>query len=326
MGKNESDLNFCTLFDSNYLSQGITMINSLLKVNKKAQIFVAAMDNKAYEYLNNISDLRLTVIKIIDIENEYKDLKKIKSTRSKAEYYFTSKGFICQYVLSKNIYLKSVTYIDSDLYFFSDPQPIFDELVEASVGITKHNFHWLSSFQKKYGNFNAGWITFKNNNQGLKCLNDWKQNCLEWCFGYLEGEKYADQKYLNTWPKNHKGVKIIKNIGANVATWNVKNFKISYDNERILVNNVPLIFYHFANLKQLDERTFSSSLHRVFVPLKGVLLYQIYLPYVKLLVQNNFYGNQIQAKKDLQGEGLVSGIIKISRELRNLLFPDKIII
>jgi len=49
MGKNESDLNFCTLFDSNYLSQGITMINSLLKVNKKAQILVVAMDNKAYE-------------------------------------------------------------------------------------------------------------------------------------------------------------------------------------------------------------------------------------------------------------------------------------
>ena len=47
-------MTFCTLFDSSYLAQGLTMINSLLKVNPDYTIYIAAMDEECYKSLNKM--------------------------------------------------------------------------------------------------------------------------------------------------------------------------------------------------------------------------------------------------------------------------------
>ena len=77
----------------------------------------------------------------------------------------------------------------------------------------------------------------------------------------VEKERFGDQKYLNKWPTLYKKLKIIENIGANVAIWNIKNYKWSL-NDRVYVNNTPLIFYHFANIFQIDNYRFNTNLSR----------------------------------------------------------------
>ena len=93
-----------------------------------------------------------------------------------------------------------------------------------------------------------------------------------------------------------------------------------------MVNNKPLIFYHFANLKQVDQNLFSTDLSRVFVSLKGVLLDWIYKPYAKLLLQNKLGTFQIKAKKDNHVAGFKLIIREFSRKLRAAFYSDKIYI
>lgn len=321
MGKIKSDLNFCTLFDSNYFAQGVTMINSLFRANKEAQIFVAAMDMKAYNLLSKIDDSRLRIIRIAEIEELYKDFKNTKSSRSIPEYYYSSKGFICHYFLSKNNHLDSITYIDSDLYFFSNPQPIFDELQGASVGITRHNFHWLCLHQKKYGVFNAGWVTFKNDKQGLQCLEDWMQDCINWCFGYLDGEKYADQKYLNAWQKKYSGVQIIQSKGANAAPWNIKKYSLKILKNSIHVDEDILIFYHFSNLKKISPKTYKTNLSRVFVRTKGIIKDRMYIPYINELSKNEIDSRQMKIKNN-NNISFFQKIRSFERSLRTIFYKD----
>jgi hypothetical protein len=322
MGKNQKQLDFCTLFDSNYLAQGFTMIDSLLNANKSAIIYVAVMDHLCYKNLKIRENSRVKVISIDEIEQQYPNLKNTKINRTKPEYYYSCKGFVCHYVLSINPDLKSITYIDSDLCFFSDPNPIFDELEGASVGVTKHNFHWLCSHQKKYGLFNAGWVTFMTNQQGMKCLEEWMEDCVNWCYAYLEDEKYADQKYLNAWSKKYSGVKVIQSKGANVAPWNIKNYNLKLLNGQIFVDNDVLIFYHFSNLIRLNPKEFKTNLSRVFVKTKGVIRDHLYRPYIQCLVKNEL--KEVFKINKSKSFSFKEKIRSIERTLRTILYNDRI--
>ena len=65
---------------------------------------------------------------------------------------------------------------------------------------------------KRFGKFNVGWLTFKNDEIAIKCLKNWGNNCINWCYDYVEDNKYADQKYLDDWPKDYENVKFFFKI------------------------------------------------------------------------------------------------------------------
>lgn len=310
---------FCTFFDSNYLAQGLSMINSLFKVTKESIIYVFPTDDASLFALNNLIDPRLKVISLSEIKNEFPEIENIKKERSVAEFSYTFKGFICQYIFNNYKSFDFLTYLDSDLFFFSSPMPIFKELKNSSVGITSHNFHWLNYHQKKYGDFNAGWISFKNNKEAFKCLEEWRRDCTDWCFAYLEADKYADQKYLNSWPKKYTGVNVIKNKGANVAPWNVKKFNLKFLNGEIYIDNHKLIFYHFSNLIQIKKNIFKTNLSRVFVKTNGILKYKIYIPYIKSLISNNY---KVILSKNKNNFSFTKRILEIEKKIRGVFFND----
>lgn len=321
MGEKKPRIVFCTFFDSNYLAQGLSMINSLFDVRRESIIYVTPTDEKAMLVLNNLNDHRLRIISLTEIKKKFPELEKIKKKRSIAEFSYTLKSFICQYIFNSSENFDFLTYLDSDLFFFSSPQHIFKELENSSIGLTSHNFHWLTNHQKKYGNFNAGWITFKNDSTALKCLEEWRKDCTIWCYSYLEGEKYADQKYLNKWPKSYEGVKVIKNKGANVAPWNIKNFRIKFKNGLIYVDNYKLIFFHFSNLKQTKKNIFVTNLSRVFVRTNGILKDKIYIPYIEKLILNNYNTLVTKNKTEFSWK---TKILAIEKRIRSLIFNDKI--
>ena len=182
---------------------------------------------------------------------------------------------------------------------------------------------------EKYGKYNVGWVSFRNNANGLKCLEDWRQDCVRWCYDKLEDGKFGDQKYLDSWPDKYAGIKVINNIGANVAPWNVGRYRLHRDSStnKITVNNYDLIFYHFAGFKQLDNENYITNVSRYFVSLKGILRNSIYLPYVKKLREyNNAIGQNILIKnrKEYLASDIMQLIKNISRNIRKNIYKDNI--
>ena len=318
-------MNFCTHFDCNYLPHALSLANSLSRNLNSFNLFLICMDDTSFKYLESNRPENSIPIHFTEMENYFKDLKTAKQNRNRIEYFFTCTPAVCNYIIKNNKGIDFLTYLDSDLYFFSSPQVIFDEIGEKSISIIEHRFNWITSRQRKFGIYNVGWITFKNDSDGRKCLDDWMKNCVEWCYQKVEKKRFADQKYLDDWPNIYQNVCVIKNVGANVATWNIGSYKISEREGEIFVGDQKLVFYHFANLIQTGQKSFKTNLSRVFVKLKGVLKENIYLPYLLELNRNNVLSKKIVPKKDNHfKKNLLRMIATFSRKLRDFCYKDTI--
>jgi hypothetical protein len=219
------------------------------------------------------------LIPLDELEAIDTQLAKVRPTRNLVEYYFTSKASLLKYVLSINKNCERVTYLDADLYFFSDPAPLDDEIASGSVAIIEHRFSPSNESMNKFGRFNAGWISIRNNIMGRQCVEWWRKSCLEWCYDYIEGDLYADQKYLDKMPKLFNAT-IVSNIGANLAPWNIGNFDLSYKDENLFVDSQPVIFFHFQGLKKLLAPYVESGLALYHQKLTTVSRNYLFIPYM----------------------------------------------
>ena len=150
-------------------------------------------------------------------------------------------------------------------------------------------------------------------------------DCSNWCFGYLEGQKYGDQKYLDLWREKYKSVKVIETKGANLAPWNIKKYSIKTKGDKILIDDDILIFYHFSKLHQVSHNQFKTNLNRVFVSTGGVIKDKIYLPYITELIRH-----QRPFKKALSNSNkektLMGKLLNLERKIRDYFFEDIILI
>ena len=280
--------NFCTLFDSYYLTRGIALYRSLDLYCVNFHLYIFAFDGNSFKELNSLNLANATIIPLEDFESP--DLLLAKSGRTFAEYCWTCSASTIWYSINK-YELDSCTYLDADILFFSSPQPIFDEIGRSSIGITKHNFSkdWEESLI--YGQYCVQFIYFRNDKYGMEALNWWMQKCIEWCFAKLEDTRYGDQKYLDYFEEKFGHVCVIENIGTGVAPWNINNYSLiqKSKNETVFMQTYSglsgrLIFYHFQGLKMTEMDNYIYCEASVgAIPKKA--LQCIYVPYIQNLHQ-----------------------------------------
>jgi len=310
-------LNFCTLFDSNYLSRGIVLYDSLVKQCADFQLFVFAFDKKCHEILIDLNLPNLTPISLEVYEDE--ELLSVKKGRTIAEYCWTNTPSTVWYVLN-HFDVDHCTYLDADMVFYSNPLPLYLEMGEKSVLITEHRYTNPEGIEEKAGRFNVQYITFKNNIQGREVCLWWRNACLEWCFDKFEDGKFGDQKYLDDWPTRFRGIHILKHEGGGLATWNIQQYR-SFTNKsgQLFVKSLatgslsPAIFFHFHALKFYKDNI--VYLTPDLLPKDSIS--NFYFPYVNLLLdKRKFLKSQYT---DFEPDGL----LKPSPQ-RPLSFRDKL--
>jgi ABC-type polysaccharide/polyol phosphate export permease len=245
---------FCTLFDRNYLTRGIALYRSLERHARDFRLFVVCMDDDTHETLTRLSLPKMTLVRLSEFEDP--ELLKAKATRSAIEYYWTCTPSVPLYVMERHPEAEIVTYIDSDMYFESDPQALYDEMGSDAVMIHEHRFPPRFAHFAENGIYNVGWVSFRNDARGLAVARRWREQCNEWCYYRLENGKLGDQKYLDTWTTDFEGVHVMQNKGGGTAPWNLEQYEVKQDAAgRILIDGKPLVFYHFHGLRELDNGT-----------------------------------------------------------------------
>jgi hypothetical protein len=278
-------INFCTLFDSYYLDKGIALYNSLSNISNDFTLYIFCFDEKSYKILKEKSFSHAVIIHHSEFETT--ELLEVKKKRSKAEYCWTCTPVVIDYVL--DIYqVESCTYLDSDLYFYSDPQILFDEITSANadVVITEHRFKDNNKGRKyevRNGKYCVQFNYFCQTSNSRKVLKWWKDKCLDWCYDTSEPDRMGDQKYLNTWTKEFVGVHELQYLGGGVAPWNLEQYTLIKSNtNQILMKTkegkyFKMIFYHFQNIRYMPNRKVNIKSQTKSKKLK----YAIYIPYLQ---------------------------------------------
>jgi hypothetical protein len=269
--------NFCTLFDTHYFSRGLALYYSLEEHCAGFHLYIFAFNEKAYESLLKLNLTKATIISLNDFEDE--ELLKVKPTRNIAEYCWTSTSSTILYILRK-YKVESCTYLDADLYFYSSPKPLFDELGENSIFLTEHRYSPQYNKEVKSGKYCVQFVTFKNDERGLKALEWWRERCLEWCYARYEDGKFGDQLYLDDWTERFDGVHVMKHPGGGLAAWNVQQYSFIKVRNTIVGTELAtgkkfdVIFYHFHYLKfftngriELGRRMLSDNAKNIFYKL-----------------------------------------------------------
>jgi hypothetical protein len=307
---------FCTYFDHRYFDRGVAMYESLRRHCPQAQLFVLCLSEECHAALTRLSLPGLVPIALADFEAANPALAGARADRSLIEYYFTCTPWLLDWLLRDRTGIDVLTYLDGDLYFFSDPEPIFEAFERHSTLIIEHRFPPQTQTQAVYGRFNVGWLSFRRDGDGLACLAWWRDRCLEWCYDRLEGDRFADQKYLDRFPELFHGVLVLDHPGANLAVWNMANHRLEARGGGILVDGWPLIFYHFHNFKKLTAPgAWLVEYRDNFIPRYPFLARLLYRPYIRALAR----AREIGKSAGLMGAPLLKRAVPLHGRLRSAL-------
>jgi hypothetical protein len=278
---------FCTYFDCHYLARALVLYDSLKRQCAEFKLWMLCMDNESYAALTKLRLPGINLIKLEELERDDALLCKAKSNRSLLEYYFTCTPSLPLFILNHNHDVDLITYLDSDLYFFSNIEPIFDEIGHHSIAIIAHRF--TEGFRKWEWNgiYNVGWVTFRRDANGLSCLNWWRERCIEWCYDRIEGNRFADQKYLDDWPTRFQNVVVLQHKGANLAAWNIGNYKLTLRDGTIFVDDQPLIFFHFHAFKQMAGWIYDTQLAKYKIIPCDIIVRNIFAPYLREVISRS---------------------------------------
>ena len=275
-------MNFCTYFDSKYISFGFSLLESLNKHYNDKGIYVLCLDHVTLTLTNKFYP-KVNTITLSEIESVYKNLLTIKPQRPKTEYIWTLTPHLIEYLISHEN-LDFITYLDSDQYFFASPEPIINEVRSHSISILPHRFKKSIKHLEVYGLYNVSWVSMKNDSNSIEALRWWRERCIENCSVDIEKGIVGDQRYLNEFKSRFESVHDIRNKSCGVAPWN-------YD------VSTPIILYHFQSLRMINSFFFTYNHSEYNCNLSNRKLNNIYRSFINTVLNKYSLLNEYNAQK-----------------------------
>ena len=271
---------FCTYFDRNYLTRGLALYRSLEEQCRRSFVlWILCFDDETYENLMRLNLPSARLLRRNEFEANDAGLAKARTNRTNVEYFWTCTPSVLLFVLRRDPTIAVITYLDADLYFFSDPEPIFREFGDGSILIIGHRFApEYAHLSNSSGIYNVGLLAVRRDSDGLRCLQWWRDRCIEWCFARAEDGKYGDQKYLDSWPERFQRVVVLQYQGAGLGPWNISACRPHRGSAGVEIDGKPLIFFHFHGLKCVSRNV--VCLNEYPSRIDAVQLQDIYRPYV----------------------------------------------
>lgn len=299
---------YCSYFDHRYLARGVVMIRSLRRHMPDAEVWVLCLSAEAETILRALAEPGVHPVSLAEIEAGDAELARAKADgRGTVEYYFTLTPSLVRYVMNHAPGAQMVTYLDGDLWFTADPEPVYREMGDASVLIIPHGFADHMRHMEEHGIYNVGWVSFRNDARGRACLEWWRDRNNEWCFDYVSEGRYADQGYLDQFPKLFEGVHVLKNRGANLAPWNVAASPLTLRDGMLHAGQDRVTFFHFHGLKRLADGRYLTSHGFYKAPLSALVRDTLYRPYLGEVIameqalQARFGALEKDSVRDLHG-------------------------
>ena len=290
---------FVTIFDSNFLPQGLLLHESLLRHTLKFTLWVCCLDENVYSHLHKLNLKNIKIFNSRDLES--RRLIDVKKNRTSGEYAWTLTPFLPSYIFSIDKNVDRVTYLDADIWFLNDPQIILERFTAAnkSILLTPHDFQSNQDLSKDVGKYCVQFLTVTKSAQVF--LNWWQELCIEWCFARIEPNRFGDQKYLDLVPSMFPSLFYeLDQTNLTQGPWNANKF-----------NSKDAVFFHFHGLRIKNNRLLLYSVKKI----KRQVMKRVYFPYFnqlkKVINENCLFNNLSQTSKPLNVREVVGFKAKI---------------
>jgi hypothetical protein len=163
--------------------------------------------------------------------------------------------------------VEKVFYLDPDIALLAPLTPLVDMLDTSSILLTPHQLEPDEVFQAiidneicslAHGTYNLGFVAVANSDDGPRFASWWAKRLLQFCFDKKDQGLFVDQKWCDLAPGFFDGVRIVRDPGYNVASWNLsqRRLGVSKSGEFTVNEAYRLRFFHFTKLGPIaDEMT-----------------------------------------------------------------------
>lgn len=268
---------YTTYFDQRYLAIALVALRSVRAHDPQADIFALCFDQVAFDLVAGLGDRKIVAVSA-DAIREFEPRLAGFVRRSRLSLYARHKPVLPLYVFSVRPDLAAIAHIDADVCFYSSPEPLYQEIAGASIALSPHRFAQAWKRSEEFGIFNAGFIYWRNDAEGVRCLTEYRTDCFNWCEPWPQPDgRFMNQGYLTFWPNRYSSVHIIRHPGVNLSWWNVATHSLQHG-PVVNVDGQPLIFYHFSYLYPGPDGIWRTL--REFGVNDAVAVEALYLPYI----------------------------------------------
>ncbi|MEI6265403.1 MAG: glycosyltransferase [Sphingobacteriia bacterium] len=248
-----------TICSKNYLAQAISLCNSVKENDPSLTFIIGLVDlisDSEREDLNQYHILTTDELGFEEFKEMYYRYNIVELSTAVKPFYI--KYFFKKYNASKVIFL------DPDIIVYSSLDIIFKNLENYSFILTPHIVSPIYDNKKLNeqtflfsGIFNLGFFAIKADKIGNDLLDWLTLRLTNECIMDQTNGYFVDQKWMNLAICFFENYLIDKNIGLNVAHWNLheRYISVNEENKYIVNNSERLIFFHFSSYKpELSEK------------------------------------------------------------------------
>lgn len=261
--------NYFTYFDSGYLAQGLSLIESTFHHCDVDCFIVFCLDEISLNYLTDYSYHNYNSKLVIVDYNTLLDFNWyiLKTSRTKSEFFWSLTPLFVSYSL-KVSGSEFLVYVDSDMFFLDSDQRIIRRfaLSGKDVFITPHYYLGEFDYSAFSGKYCVQYLIFKVSSSG-DIVTNWLQNCINECTSQFRPGGIGDQRYLTFWDKLFPNrIYIAENYSEFVAPWNIIRDGLSncvvyhFQGFRVLGNG-----YYLTNQSFLVPRIIKKSLYKDYI-------------------------------------------------------------
>lgn len=156
-------------------------------------------------------------------------------------------------------------YFDPDIAVLNSMENVVELLDRYAIVMTPHQTEPAARADRQtildneisslmHGAYNLGFIALSNVPEGQRFANWWKDRLQDWCHDRKDIGVFVDQKWCDLVPCFFDDVKVLRDPGYNVASWNLAGRTMHFDGDgRALINGTPLRFFHFTKLGPIGD-------------------------------------------------------------------------
>ena len=157
----------------------------------------------------------------------------------------------------------AVIYLDPDTALFAGLEPLEAWLEDHDILLTPHLVDPNDTAEairdndlsaSRTGIFNLGFVAIRTRGEGARFARWWNDRLLDWCYDDMPNGLFVDQRWCDHVPALFDRVKVVRDPGYNVASWNLSTRTVAVRKDgQVTVNGQPLRFWHFTKLGPLGD-------------------------------------------------------------------------